>query len=57
MALLKEETERLVHRMGQFFDYYLKERRRQMDHSGCSATLKGIDWGTSTSEEEEKKAF
>jgi len=44
-------------RMGQFFDYYLKGAPpAKWITQGVPATLKGIDWGTSTTEEE-KKAF
>jgi dipeptidyl aminopeptidase/acylaminoacyl peptidase len=45
-------------RLAQFFDHYLKDApaARWITH-GVPATLKGIDWGTTTPVEEEKKAF
>ncbi len=43
-------------RLAQFFDYYLKGAPpAKWISQGVPATLKGIDWGTTT--EEEKKAF
>ena len=45
-------------RMAQFFDYYLKGAPpAKWITQGVPATLKGIDWGTSTTVEEEKKGF
>ena len=45
-------------RLSQFFDYYLKGAPpARWITEGVPATLKGIDWGTTTPEEEAKKAF
>jgi len=45
-------------RLAQFFDYYLKGAPpARWITEGVPATVKGIDWGISTQEEETKKAF